>query len=92
MEISLWYNDDSLASKTVEMLIENNLTISAAESLTAGLFQSELAEIPGNGSKHWLVGLITYTEDVKINQLGISRIIDKYGVVSSECAAAMAVK
>ena len=37
------YNNDSLASKLHEILIENNLTISAAESMTAGLFQSELA-------------------------------------------------
>lgn len=83
-------DDDSLASKTVEMLLDNGLTIAAAESLTAGLLQSELAEIPGV-SGTLVGGVVTYTEQAKIEQLGITRaLLDEYGVVSSECAAAMA--
>ena len=83
-------DDDSLASKTVEMLLDNGLTIAAAESLTAGLFQSELAEIPGV-SGTLVGGVVTYTEQAKIEQLGITKaLLDEYGVVSSECAAAMA--
>lgn len=83
-------NDDSLASKLANMLIENNITISAAESLTAGLFQSELAAIPGISSVLY-GGMVTYNEEMKINQLGVSsELIEKYSVVSSECAAAMA--
>lgn len=83
-------DDDSLASKTVEMLLDNQLTISAAESLTAGLFQSELAEIPGVGDA-LVGGVVTYTEEAKIKQLGISKeFLTTHGIVSSECAAAMA--
>ncbi|MEB2298045.1 competence/damage-inducible protein A [Lysinibacillus xylanilyticus] len=83
-------DDDSLASKTVEMLLDNKLTISAAESLTAGLFQSELAEIPGVGDA-LVGGVVTYTEEAKIKQLGISKeLLTTHGIVSSECAAAMA--
>lgn len=83
-------DDDSLASKTVEMLLDNKLTISAAESLTAGLFQSELAEIPGVGGA-LIGGVVTYTEDAKVTQLGISKeLLDTHGIVSSECASAMA--
>lgn len=83
-------DDDSLASKTVEMLLHHKLTISAAESLTAGLFQSELAEIPGV-SGTLIGGMITYTKQAKINQLGIDKtLLDEYGVVSSQCAASMA--
>ncbi|MEO4053450.1 competence/damage-inducible protein A [Solibacillus sp. CAU 1738] len=83
-------NDDSLASKTVETLLEKNCTIAAAESLTAGLFLSELAEIPGV-SGALVGGVVTYTVDAKIKQLGIEpMLIEQYGVVSSECAAAMA--
>lgn len=85
-------NDDSLASKLIEMLLENNVTIAAAESLTAGLFQSELAEIPGVGNA-LVGGVVTYTVDAKVEQLGISKnLIDTYSVVSSECAAEMASK
>lgn len=85
-------NDDSLASKLVEMLLHHQLTISAAESLTAGLFQSELAEIPGV-SGTLVGGMVTYTEQAKVHQLGVDQsLISQYGVVSSECAAAMATK
>ncbi|HSO58305.1 MAG TPA: competence/damage-inducible protein A [Paenisporosarcina sp.] len=84
------YNDDSLASSAARVLIEQGLTISVAESLTAGLFQSELAAIPGVGST-LLGGMVTYAVDSKVNQLGVSReIIEQYGVVSEECATAMA--
>lgn len=83
-------DDDSLASKTVEMLLHHKLTISAAESLTAGLFQSELAEIPGVSST-LVGGVVTYTEQAKIEQLGIEQsLLQQYGVVSSECAGEMA--
>jgi nicotinamide-nucleotide amidase len=84
------YNDDSLASSATKLLIDQGLTISVAESLTAGLFQSELAAIPGVGST-LIGGMVTYAVDSKVNQLGVSReIIDQYGVVSAECATAMA--
>ncbi|MFC5541183.1 competence/damage-inducible protein A [Ureibacillus suwonensis] len=83
-------DDDTLASKTVEMLLHHKLTISAAESLTAGLFQSELAEIPGV-SGALVGGMVTYTKEAKINQLGIPKeLLDQHGIVSSECAASMA--
>lgn len=83
-------DDDTLASKTVEMLLHNRLTISAAESLTAGLFQSELAEIPGV-SGALAGGMVTYTKEAKIKQLGVPKaLLDQHGVVSSECAASMA--
>ncbi|PYF04773.1 competence/damage-inducible protein A [Ureibacillus chungkukjangi] len=89
-EFHYGYNDDSLASKLVEVLIHNKLTISAAESLTAGLFQSELAEIPGVGGT-LIGGVVTYTPEAKVNQLGIEKsLIEQCGVVSGECAGAMA--
>lgn len=83
-------NDDSLASKLVEILLANKLTISAAESLTAGLFQAELAEISGVGEA-LVGGFVTYTAEAKIKQLGIApSLIEEYGVVSEQCAVAMA--
>lgn len=83
-------DDDSLASKAAELLKEKGLTISAAESLTAGLFQSELAEIPGISSV-LAGGMVTYTEQAKIENLGVSKeVIDQFGVVSKECALEMA--
>ncbi|HLG28187.1 MAG TPA: nicotinamide-nucleotide amidohydrolase family protein, partial [Paenisporosarcina sp.] len=38
-------------------------------------------------------GVVTYTADSKMNQLGVSKeIIEQYGVVSEECATAMATR
>jgi nicotinamide-nucleotide amidase len=83
-------NDDSLASKAVELLKRNGLTFAAAESLTAGLLQSELAEVPGVSSV-LVGGMVTYTAQAKVEQLGISQqLLDTYGVVSGECASGMA--
>lgn len=83
-------NDDTLMSKTVEMLQRHELTLAAAESLTAGLFQAELAQI--NGISTVLAGgVVAYNEDVKVQQLGIDRaLIEAHTVVSAEVAAAMA--
>lgn len=91
-EFQYGIDDDSLTSKAAELLMEKGFTISAAESLTAGLFQSELAEIPGISST-LVGGMVTYTEQAKIHQLGIpEEVIDQHGVVSKECAIEMALK
>lgn len=84
------YDNDSLASKTIELLKEQSKTISAAESLTAGLFQSELAAVAG-ASAVLTGGVIAYNEEMKIEQLGIApELLKEYGVVSEETAIAMA--
>ncbi|MBZ5202386.1 competence/damage-inducible protein A [Planomicrobium chinense] len=85
------YDNDSLASKTIELLKEQSKTISAAESLTAGLFQSELAAVAG-ASAVLTGGVIAYNEEMKIKQLGIAPdLLSKHGVVSEETAVAMAI-
>lgn len=84
------YDDDSLASKTIDLLKAQSKTISAAESLTAGLFQSELAAVPG-ASAVLSGGVIAYNEEMKISQLGLSPdLLAEHGVVSEETAIAMA--
>lgn len=84
------YDDDSLASKAVELLKEQGKTISAAESLTAGLFQSELASVAG-ASAVLAGGVITYNEEMKIAHLGLDpALLKEYGVVSEQTALAMA--
>ncbi|MFD1030945.1 competence/damage-inducible protein A [Metaplanococcus flavidus] len=84
------YDDDSLASRAVDLLKQQQKTISAAESLTAGLFQSELASVPG-ASAVLAGGTIAYNEEIKISQLGISaELLKSFGVVSEQTALAMA--
>ena len=74
----------------VEKLIEKKLTISAAESLTGGLFQSTLVNTP-NASKVFLGGIVSYTKEAKCKLLGLNmNDITKYGVYSNETSCSMA--
>lgn len=87
------YGDDTRLVEVIEkLLIENGLTITAAESLTGGAFQSMLASISGV-SEFFEGGLVTYSKSAKQKILGIQKeTIEKYGVVSYQCAIEMAVR
>lgn len=74
----------------IKILKEKELTISCAESLTAGLFAASLARYPGI-SKIFQGGVVTYSAEAKRMILQVpEQIIEEYGVVSSECASEMA--
>lgn len=82
---------NSLAETVVERLIEKKKTVTAAESLTAGLFQATLGGIPGV-SEVFPGGFVTYSAATKSKLLGIDPgLLESYGTVSQECAEAMAV-
>lgn len=71
-------------------LMDKNITISVAESFTGGGISSELVAHPGI-SGVFLCGTVAYTDEAKICRLNVARsIIETYGAVSAECAAAMA--
>jgi nicotinamide-nucleotide amidase len=74
----------------IERLIEKNLTISAAESLTGGLFQATLVSME-HASKVFLGGVVSYTKEAKCKLLGLTmEEIEKYGVYSNETSLKMA--
>ena len=74
----------SLCKNLVNKLIRKKLTLSAAESCTGGLFSSYINSINGS-SKVFTLGLITYSNQSKINVLKIpKKIIKKFGSVSAE--------
>ncbi len=78
------------ASDVVKLLSERQLTISAAESLTAGMLMSELVSVPG-ASKVLLGGFVTYATAFKTKLLGVpAELIASAGVVSEATAMAMA--
>ncbi|HFH6927805.1 TPA: competence/damage-inducible protein A [Streptococcus agalactiae] len=85
------YGDNNSMARTVlELLKVQNKTITAAESLTAGLFQSQLAEFSG-ASQVFNGGFTTYSMDAKSQLLGIpKKKLQEYGVVSHFTAEAMA--
>lgn len=65
-------------------------TVAVAESLTGGGLGGALTYTPG-ASQVFLGGIIAYTNEVKINFLGIDKsLIDEFSVVSEEVANAMA--
>jgi nicotinamide-nucleotide amidase len=77
---------DSLVKK----LKKNEITIASAESITGGLFASEITKIPG-ASKVFKGGIVAYTKSAKINLLNINETyIDQFGIVSKEIAIEMA--
>lgn len=83
---------DTLSSRAVTLLKEQHATIAAAESLTAGMFMGELGREPGV-STTLLGGMVVYNEQAKVEQLGVSeQLLTRYGIVSSECAASLALK
>ncbi len=82
--------DDTLQNTVGRLLRENGKTLSAAESCTGGMISSLVTSVPG-ASEYYLGSVTSYAISVKENVLGVpDGIIEKYGVVSSECAAAMA--
>lgn len=84
--------ENSLIHALVMKLEKEQKTISAAESFTAGLFQSSLGDIPGV-SKVFSGGMVTYSNGEKVRALGVKEeTLQKFGVVSAEVAGEMAEK
>lgn len=76
----------------VDTLKKENLTIGSCESLTAGLFSSTMAEVPG-ASAVLKGGIVTYWTQCKIDVVHVDEsIVQRYGVISGECAKEMAEK
>lgn len=80
-----------LASIVVEQLRSMEKTVALAESCTGGLLADSFTDIPG-ASKVFAGSAVCYSNDAKINILGISEcLLAQHGAVSAECAEAMAV-
>jgi len=90
-EIFYGYGDDnSLAQVAFELLKSQGKTISAAESLTAGLFQATLADFAG-ASSIFSGGFVTYSMEEKSRILDIPLgDLEEHGVVSAFTAGKMA--
>ena len=72
------------------MLKKAGKTLSAAESCTGGEIAHLITSVPGS-SAYFLGSVTSYAVAVKESVLGVpSRTIERFGVVSSEVAAAMA--
>ena len=73
-----------LNEKVVRSLINKKLTISIAESCTGGLLSNSFTSING-ASKIFSLGLVTYSNQSKIDMLKIPKeIVKKNGAVSKQ--------
>ncbi|MEQ1753227.1 MAG: CinA family protein [Micropepsaceae bacterium] len=80
----------ALAKNVLAEARRRNLRIVTAESCTGGLVAAALTEIPGS-SDVFERGFVTYSNDAKNSDLGVStQLIAQHGAVSEETARAMA--
>ncbi len=78
-----------LAQKVVKLLGKKRFKISFAESCSGGLLSSSITSISGS-SKVFTIGLVTYSNQAKINILKVpKKIIMKHGAVSYETCLSM---
>ncbi len=79
----------NMSKKLVKLLSKKKLKISFAESCTGGLLSSSITSISGS-SKVFTVGLVTYSNQAKINILKVpKKVIMKNGAVSYETCLSM---
>ena len=78
-----------LSKKLVQLLKKKKLKVSFAESCTGGLLSSTITSISGS-SEISTLGLVTYSNQSKINTLNVpKKIIIKHGAVSFETCLSM---
>ena len=83
-------SDETLAAVLVRLLSEREQTLALAESCTGGFLADQITNVPG-ASKVFIAAYVTYSNEVKIRTLGVSReSIEKFGAVSEQVATEMA--
>lgn len=76
--------------KVIEICKLNHKTIASCESLTGGLFASTITSVPG-ASDVLQGAIVSYTSEVKKHVVHVpEKLIEKFGVISKECARTMA--
>ena len=82
--------DDSIEEIVVKNALENDISLSIAESCTGGLIGHRITQISGS-SKIFKGSVVVYSNSSKVNLLGVRKnCINKYGAVSEETAKEMA--
>lgn len=80
---------ESRLKKIVNILKDNNKTISTMESCTGGAIVNAITNVPG-ASSVLNFSAVTYSNDFKVKMGVDKKIIDKYTVYSKETARGMA--
>ncbi|GAB3759440.1 competence/damage-inducible protein A [Spirosoma pomorum] len=84
------YDDDTLEGVVGRLLQARKWTLSTAESCTGGYVSARITSVPGS-SLSFMGSIVSYSNDVKINQLGVSpETLAQFGAVSEEVVRQMA--
>lgn len=82
--------DKTVAEVLGGELLDRELTVSCAESCTGGNLAHRIVQVPGS-SAYFLGSVVSYSNDVKANVLGVPRnLISTHGAVSKEVVESMA--
>ncbi len=82
-------NGESMEEVLVDLLKQHNISLSAAESCTGGMLASRIVNVPGV-SDVFDRGFITYSNNAKVEELGVSReTLEVHGAVSRETVREM---
>ena len=80
----------SLATQILDLAKQNGIMIATAESCTGGMVMAALTDIAGSSAVAER-GFVTYTNNAKMQMLGVSgATLDAHGAVSEQVAAEMA--
>ncbi|HUH03492.1 MAG TPA: competence/damage-inducible protein A [Kofleriaceae bacterium] len=83
-------DDDSLPAALGRALQAAQASLATAESCTAGMIGSLITSVPG-ASGYYVGGAVTYANQEKVRQLGVSpATLEREGAVSEACAIEMA--
>ncbi len=84
-------DEDTLATVAGKLLLKRGQTLAVAESCTGGWLGETLTEVSGSSS-YFLGGVISYSNDIKVDLLNVDRqILDRHGAVSAIVAEQMAI-
>jgi nicotinamide-nucleotide amidase len=84
------YDSDELETVIGTLLMNSNATVSTAESCTGGYVANQITGIPGS-SRYYEGSVVSYSNEVKMNVLGVSsETLEAYGAVSEQTAREMA--
>ena len=86
----LWGLDEERPERRLgELLRERGYTLAVVESCTGGLLAGAITEVAGS-SGYFVGGAVAYANELK-TVVGVDpAVIERYGAISQECAAAMA--
>jgi nicotinamide-nucleotide amidase len=84
------YDKDELETVIGSLLMNGGATVSTAESCTGGFVANQITSVPGS-SRYYEGSVVSYSNEVKINVLGVSQeTLAVFGAVSEQTAREMA--